>query len=80
MIYLSRKGDDKMYNKINTKIIEDYIKKNKLTINGFCKLCKISLSTYKKIMNNDNKFRIAALFRVADILGIKVFQLFVKPF
>ena len=38
-------------NLINTNLIENFIKENKLTITKFCKLCNISYGSYKKIMN-----------------------------
>ena len=62
-------------NSINAKIIELYIKENNLSIAEFCKLCKISPSTYKRIKDNKD-FRLNALFKIAKIMNLKPYQFF----
>ena len=47
-----------MGNLIKTEIFENYMKEHNLSKNAFCKLCKISPSVLKKIMNNQNNFYI----------------------
>ena len=65
-----------MGNLIKTEIFENYMKKNNLSKTAFCKLCKISPSVLKKIMNNQNNFYIIALFRIARVIKMEVYQMF----
>jgi predicted transcriptional regulator len=65
-----------MKNTIKTEIFENYIKENNLSKTKFCKLCKISLSTFKKIMAHEDNFRIIALFKIAKVIKIQVYQMF----
>lgn len=65
-----------MGNTINTKLFEEYINEHKISKTKFCKLCKISPSTFKKIMKNDFHFKISALFKIARVLDIEVYQMF----
>lgn len=69
------KEEQSMDNLINTKIIENYIKENNLSKAKFCKICNISPSTFNKIMNNGN-FKLNALFKIARIIKIRVYQFF----
>ena len=64
-----------MKNLINTQLIENYIKENGLSKTKFCKICNISLSTYKRIMTDKN-VRINALFRISRVLKIPFYQIF----
>ncbi len=52
------------------------MKENKLSKTAFCKLCKINLSTYYKILQGQGKFRIDALFKIARIIDKEVYELF----
>ncbi len=65
-----------MKNTIKTELIENFIKDNNLSKSKFCKLCKISQSTLNKIMTNSENFRIIALFKIAKVLKIQVFEMF----
>ena len=65
-----------MQTTIKTELIENYLKENNLSKTKFCKICKISYSTYKKIMSSDNNFGVIALFRIAKILNIEVYKMF----
>ena len=65
-----------MGNLIKTEIFENYIKEHNLSKNKFCKLCKISHSVFKKIMNNQGNFHIIALFKIARVIGIEVYQMY----
>ena len=65
-----------MKNTIKTELIENFIKDNSLSKSKFCKLCKISQSTLNKIMTNSENFRIIALFKIARVLKIQVFEMF----
>ncbi len=42
----------------------------------FCKICKISRETFKKIKNSDSRFCIKALFKIARVLDIEICELF----
>ncbi len=66
-----------MKNKFKKEIIDNYLKENKISKTRFCKLCGISPYTLKKILNNEN-YEISALFKIAKVIEIKVFQIFCK--
>lgn len=61
---------------IKVELIENFVKENNLSKIKFCNICKISLSTLNKIMANSDKFRIVALFKIAKVLKIQVYQMF----
>jgi len=63
-------------NKINTQLIKKYLKEKKLSKSNFCKQCKISVVTLNKIISNKENFRIIALFKIARVLNLQVYQLF----
>ena len=65
-----------MKNTIKTELIENFIKENSLSKSKFCEMCKISQSTLNKIMTNNENFRIIALFKIARVLKIQVYQMF----
>ena len=65
-----------MKNTIKTELIENFIKENKLSKSKFCEMCKISQSTLNKIMTSNENFRIIALFKIARVLKIQVFEMF----
>ena len=61
---------------IKTEIIENFMLENKLSKTKFCKMCKISPSTLNKIMTNDDNFGIIALFKIARVIKVQVYQMF----
>ena len=65
-----------MKNTIKTEIIGKYMNENKLSKTKFCKMCKISPSTLNKIMTNDDNFGIIALFKIARVIEVQVYQIF----
>ena len=65
-----------MKNTIKTELIENFIKDNNLSKSKFCEMCKISQSTLNKIMTSNENFRIIALFKIARVLKIQVYQMF----
>ena len=65
-----------MKNTIKTELIENFIKENNLSKSKFCEMCKISQNTLNKIMTNSENFRIIALFKIARVLKIQVFEMF----
>ena len=66
-----------MVNEFKKEIIESYLKANKISKTKFCKLCGISYCTLEKIRNNKN-YRIGALFKIANVVKIQVYQMFGK--
>ena len=65
-----------MKNTIKTEIIEKYMLENNISKTKFCKICKISPNTLNKIMANYFNFEIVALFKIARIIKIEVYQMF----
>ena len=65
-----------MKNTIKVELIENFIKDNSLSKSKFCEMCKISQSTLNKMMTNSENFRIIALFKIAKVLKIQVFEMF----
>lgn len=64
-----------MKNLIKTEIIANYLKEHNLSKTKFCRLCKISVSTFNKIMNGED-FDLIALFRIAKTIEVELYQLF----
>ena len=64
-----------MKNEVNTEIIDNYLKENKLSKTKFCKVCGISRGTLEKVMKNEN-VRITVLFKIARVLNVPIHQLF----
>lgn len=60
---------------VKTEIIENFIKENSLSKTKFCKMCKISPSTLKKIMTEDTDFGVVALFKIARVLNVHIREL-----
>ncbi len=64
-----------MKNEFNTEIIENYLKENKMSKTTFCKLCGVDPCTLMRIMNHEN-YGVNALFKIARVLKIQVYQMF----
>lgn len=62
-------------NLINTKIIESYLKENNLSTAKFCKICGISLNSYKQIRASED-CKLDALFKIAKVLKVPIYQIF----
>ncbi|MCI8596421.1 MAG: helix-turn-helix transcriptional regulator [Clostridia bacterium] len=60
---------------INVELIKQYIKENKLSVKEFCKQCKVSVSTYYKIINGKN-FDLIYLYRIAKRLHLSIHEIF----
>ena len=65
-----------MQDTIKTEIIGSYMKEHNLSKNKFCKMCNVNIQTLNKILNNDFRFRVNALFKIARVLKIEVYQMF----
>ena len=57
------------------ELIEDFIKQRGWRINKFCKECNIGYKVYKKIINQQSNFRLSALFKIAKVMRVQVWQL-----
>lgn len=66
-----------MENLIKTELITNYLKEHNLSKTKFCKLCKISVSTFNRIMNG-KPFYLIALFRIARTIKVDLHQLFLQ--
>ena len=53
------------------EVFEDYMKTHNLSKSGFCKLCKISYSTFNKILTDDFNIRISVFDKIYQATGIK---------
>lgn len=58
------------------EMIEDFMTQNKLSKTKFCKICKISVSTLNKILNNQTNVGIVALFKICRVMKIQICNLF----
>ncbi len=67
-----------MEDKVNIKIIQNYIEENNFSKTKFCKMCNISPSTYAKIISGDGKYNVKALYRIARVLNISVDDFFMR--
>lgn len=65
-------------NDIKAQLIKEFMIKNKLSEDEFCKLCKINIEIYRKIMSKDYNFSFSIVFKIAKILNIEVGELFEK--
>lgn len=65
-----------MKNLIKTEIIENYLQENNLSKTKFCKMCGISHSTFRKIMDNDSNSSLVALFKVVKVMKIHLYEIF----
>lgn len=64
-----------MSTKININLISEYRQTHHLTVKEFCKQCKVSLSTYYRIIRGSD-FNLIFLFRIAKIINVPVHLFF----
>ena len=64
-----------MNSKLNINIISEYIRNNDLSQTGFCKQCKISYTTFRKIVQSDY-INPVPLCKIAKVMNIDVHQFF----
>lgn len=64
-----------MENIIKTEVILEFMEKNNLSPTAFCRLCKISKSSYDKIMNNDLRVKIRTVLKIMVAMKIRLNQL-----
>lgn len=61
----------------NNDLIYDYINKNNLNKNSFCKLCGISFSTLKKLLNNEFNIGYLTVLKVTKVLNVPINKYFI---
>ena len=61
---------------IKTDLIKQYLKDNNLSKTAFCKKCKISPATFKKIIEQDMDVNIVSIFKIAFAMEIRVHEIF----
>jgi len=62
----------------NLKLIDSYKSHHNLSTSAFCKLCKISPSTYKRIINHDLNLPLRFAVRVVETLNITLSEFIIK--
>lgn len=68
-----------MYNiKYDIKFVELYIKRHNLSKTAFCKRCNINTNQFNKFLNNQINFDVRVIFRIAKVLGVQAYELFLK--
>lgn len=60
---------------INIDKIKNFMEAHNLSKSKFCNLAKINISTFNNILYGNN-FRVRALFKIARIMNIQVYELF----
>ena len=66
-----------MEKRINTSIITDYMKANKMSKSAFCKACKIGHTTFDKIMNQNLNIGITKLFKIGRVINASIIDFLV---
>ena len=61
---------------INTDLILEYLKKEKLSKTKFCKLCGINIISFNKILNNQMNYRTLILLKIARQINIPMHKIF----
>ena len=61
---------------IKTDLILDFMKSKGWSKTKFCKTCKVTPLTFEKIINKNYHFGVRALFKIAKVMGIEVWELF----
>lgn len=72
------KGGVLVDSRINTDLIHEYMTKNGLCKKTFCKRCGISISTYDKVIKQQENLNIIALFKIARAMNLYIKDLFVE--
>ena len=57
------------------ELILDFIKGKGWTARKFCKECKITINTFLKILNQQLDFKLIALFKIAQMMNLEIFNL-----
>ncbi|MBD5100703.1 MAG: helix-turn-helix transcriptional regulator [Clostridiales bacterium] len=70
-----KNSNNSITEKPNSQLIIAYIENNNLTKKEFCQQCKISISTFYKIINGKN-INLISLFKIAKIMNVPVHMFF----
>jgi len=62
--------------RINTDLIEEYRSNQYLTISQFCKLCKIDLLTYCRMINHEGDMMLSTLMKIGKVMNVELCELF----
>lgn len=65
-----------MKNRVNIKVINNFIKENKLSKGSFAKQCKISVSTLSKILQGNDNVGLLAVYKIARVIKIELHEMF----
>jgi len=60
---------------INTRLIEKFMEMNGLSKTKFCTMCKISMNSFNKVMNDQN-VNLRILRKIAKVMFIPTYMLF----
>lgn len=60
-----------MTTKIKTEVIDNYRKKNNLTVEQFCKKSGISYGTYRRLIQQQTRIRLTVIIKVLNTINIK---------
>lgn len=61
----------------NYQIMQNYVKKNGLTIKKFCEMCKIKYYQYRQIVKDDVKVCVSVLYKVSLIIRVPFCEMFI---
>ena len=61
--------------RFKSELVYGFMNENNISKSKFCKMCKISYSTFLKILESKSNFRISALFKIARVLNLQVYQI-----
>ena len=71
------KGENMQLEIINPKLIDNYIKQNKITKKEFAKLCNISsVESLKKIYDGKTNFFLTTFNKIILLLNVAIWELF----
>ena len=65
-----------MSNFVNTNLIIEYLKNNKLSKTKFCDICKINIKTLNKILDGYDNFNLVALLKISRVMNIDLYEIF----
>ena len=63
---------------INEELISNFIKNNKLTKTKFCKISKISLKTFYKVLDGNYNVDVKVLFKIAKAMQKNIVDILIK--
>ena len=58
------------------ELIENFRRDNRLTVENFCRQCKIAMPTYYKIKNQTLDIRASAVFKIAKVINRNMYELY----